>query len=91
MKKFAEVCLYIPNQCIIFIAAATNHVNTNILMMWQKTQTFTLKSVLLSLCARCAIFFAGIRLSNSLQVFSSITLLNSKEIRCVKSIIMLCV
>ena len=47
MKKFAEVCLY--NQCIIFIAAATNHVNTNVLMMWQKTQTFTLKSVLLSL------------------------------------------
>ena len=43
MKKFAEVCLY---QCIIFIAAATNHVNTNVLMMWQKTQTFTLKSVL---------------------------------------------
>ena len=26
MKKFAEVCLY--NKCIIFIAAATNHVNT---------------------------------------------------------------
>ena len=47
MKKFAEVCLY--NQCTIFIAAATNHVNTNVLMMWQKTQTFTLKSVLLSL------------------------------------------
>ena len=47
MKKFAEVCLY--NQCIIFIAAATNYVNTNVLMMWQKTQTFTLKSVLLSL------------------------------------------
>ena len=47
MKKFAEVCLY--NQCILFIAAATNHVNTNVLMMWQKTQTFTLKSVLLSL------------------------------------------
>ena len=68
MKKFA----YIPNQCIIFIAAATNHVNTNVLMMWPKTQTFTLKSVLLSLCARCEIFFAGIRLSNSLQVFSLI-------------------
>ena len=47
MKKFAEVSLY--NQCTIFIAAATNHVNTNVLMMWQKTQTFTLKSVLLSL------------------------------------------
>ena len=67
MKKFAEVCLY--NQCIIFIAAATNHVNTNVLMMWQKTQTFTLKSVLLSLCARCAIFFAGIRLTTPCKYF----------------------
>ena len=47
MKKFVEVCLY--NQCTIFIAAAINHANTNVLMMWQKTQTFTLKSVLLSL------------------------------------------
>ena len=28
MKKFAEVCLY--NQCIIFIAAAINHVNINV-------------------------------------------------------------
>ena len=46
MKKFAEICLY--NQCIIFIAAARpcNRVNANVLMMWQKTQTFTLKSVL---------------------------------------------
>ena len=47
MKKFAEVCLY--NQYTIFIAAVINHVNTNVLMMWQITQTFTLKSVLLSL------------------------------------------
>ena len=41
MKKFAEVCLY--NQCIIFIAAATNHVNTNVLMMWQKNTNFYFK------------------------------------------------
>ena len=39
-NTYEEVCGSLPiriiNVYIIFIAAATNHVNTNVLMMWQK-------------------------------------------------------
>ena len=44
MKKFAELCLY--QQCrLIFLAAVTNLVNTNVLMMWQKAQIFVLNAL----------------------------------------------
>ena len=47
MEKFVEFCLH--KQCKILLAAATNLVNTNVLMMWQRTQNFVLKCTLLSL------------------------------------------
>ena len=70
MKRFVILCLY--KQCLIFLPTATNLVNINVLMI--------LKCALLSLRASYTLFHTCIRLSNSLQAFSSITLCNVRKL-----------